>query len=148
MRGEKKWSGFLYTLFCFLCANFLNITNENMFRGLIMIRSIEANFVLVNGNKWIICLNYEIEDNLPIVPMPIKIHFIYHMILFCILKSCILNLFIFLDGWATDDLVYQWKEIDPVQIVPGLHLPRFTLEQYKSAYCNVITNTGKYTLSF
>jgi hypothetical protein len=32
--------------------------------------------------------------------------------------------------------------VDPVQIVPGLHLPRFTLEQYKSAYCNVITNTG------
>ena len=27
--------------------------------------------------------------------------------------------------------------------MPGLHLPRFTLEQYKSAYCNVITNTGK-----
>ena len=47
-----------------------------------------------------------------------------------------------LDGWATDDLVYKWKDVDPVQIVPGLHLPRFTLEQYKSAYCNVITNTG------
>ena len=48
----------------------------------------------------------------------------------------------FSDGWATDDLVYKWKDVDPVQIVPGLHLPRFTLEQYKSAYCNVITNTG------
>ena len=63
------------------------------------------------------------------------------------------------DGWATDDLVYKWKDVDPVQIVPGLHLPRlppsinwqdrnhhlsrFTLEQYKSAYCNVITNTGE-----
>ena len=30
-------------------------------------------------------------------------------------------------------------------MVPGLHLPRFTLEQYKSAYCDVITNTGKYS---
>ena len=49
------------------------------------------------------------------------------------------------DGWATDDLVYKWKDVDPVQIVPGLHLPRFTLEQYKSAYCNVITNTGTET---
>lgn len=48
-------------------------------------------------------------------------------------------------GWATDDLVYKWKDVDPVQIVPGLHLPRFTLEQYKSAYCNVITNTGEYS---
>ena len=49
-----------------------------------------------------------------------------------------------IDGWATDDLVYKWKDVDPVQIVPGLHLPRFTLEQYKSAYCNVITNTGEW----
>ena len=32
-------------------------------------------------------------------------------------------------------------------MVPGLHLPRFTLEQYKSAYCDVITNTGKVTLT-
>jgi len=48
------------------------------------------------------------------------------------------------DGWAKDDLIYQWKEKDPVQVVPGLHLPRFTLEQYKSAYCDVITNTGKF----
>ena len=28
------------------------------------------------------------------------------------------------DGWATDDLIYKWKDVDPVQIVPGLHLPR------------------------
>ena len=34
------------------------------------------------------------------------------------------------DGWAKDDLIYKWKEKDPVQVVPGLHLPRFTLEQY------------------
>ena len=52
------------------------------------------------------------------------------------------NTFLISDGWATDDLIYKWKDVDPVQIVPGLHLPRFTLEQYKSAYCNVITNTG------
>ena len=47
-----------------------------------------------------------------------------------------------IDGWAKDDLIYKWKEKDPVQVVPGLHLPRFTLEQYKSAYCDVVTNTG------
>ncbi len=51
--------------------------------------------------------------------------------------------FFFSDGWAKDDLIYQWKEKDPVQVVPGLHLPRFTLEQYKSAYCDVTTNTGE-----
>nr|XP_040570870.1 LOW QUALITY PROTEIN: glutamate-gated chloride channel-like [Lepeophtheirus salmonis] len=48
-------------------------------------------------------------------------------------------------GWAKDDLIYLWKEKDPVQVVPGLHLPRFTLEQYKSAYCDVTTNTGEYS---
>ena len=48
-----------------------------------------------------------------------------------------------LDGWAKDDLIYKWKEKDPVQIVPGLQLPRFTLEQYKHVYCDVITNTGE-----
>ena len=51
----------------------------------------------------------------------------------------------FSDGWAKDDLIYQWKKKDPVQVVPGLHLPRFTLEQYKSDYCDVITNTGSYS---
>ena len=49
----------------------------------------------------------------------------------------------FLDGWTTDDLLYLWKDEDPVQIVPDLHLPRFTLEKYISAYCNIKTNTGK-----
>ena len=49
----------------------------------------------------------------------------------------------FSDGWAKDDLIYRWKEKDPVQIVPGLHLPRFTLEKYDADYCDVITNTGK-----
>jgi len=48
-------------------------------------------------------------------------------------------------GWAKDDLIYKWKEKDPVQVVKDLHLPRFTLEQYKSAYCDVKTNTGEYS---
>ena len=61
---------------------------------------------------------------------------------FYVLHRIQFNIF-FPDGWAKDDLIYQWKKKDPVQVVPGLHLPRFTLEQYKSAYCDVITNTGK-----
>ena len=28
------------------------------------------------------------------------------------------------DGWTTDDLKYQWKTVDPVQITKDLHLPR------------------------
>lgn len=53
-------------------------------------------------------------------------------------------LFVSVDGWTTDDLQYLWKSTDPVQIVPDLHLPRFTLEKYISDYCNIITNTGMY----
>lgn len=50
---------------------------------------------------------------------------------------------IFSDGWTTDDLVFLWKEGDPVQVVKNLHLPRFTLEKYRTDYCNSKTNTGK-----
>ena len=50
--------------------------------------------------------------------------------------------FSFEDGWTTADLVYIWKEIDPVQIVKDLNLPRFKLEQFQTTYCNTITNTG------
>ena len=52
-----------------------------------------------------------------------------------------------LDGWTTDDLKYQWKKEDPVQITKDLHLPRFTLEKYVSDYCNIKTNTGEKTQS-
>jgi len=48
-------------------------------------------------------------------------------------------------GWTTDDLEYLWKPKGPVQIVPDLHLPRFTLEKYTSDYCNIKTNTGEYS---
>lgn len=52
------------------------------------------------------------------------------------------------DGWTTADLVFLWKEGDPVQVVKNLHLPRFTLEKFLTDYCNSKTNTGmlKYTL--
>ena len=49
-----------------------------------------------------------------------------------------------LDGWTTADLIYIWKEIDPVQIVKDLNLPRFKLEQFQTTYCNTITNTGMF----
>ncbi|XP_043278652.1 glutamate-gated chloride channel isoform X2 [Venturia canescens] len=48
-------------------------------------------------------------------------------------------------GWTTDDLVFVWKEGDPVQIVKNLHLPRFTLEKFLTDYCNSKTNTGEYS---
>ncbi|KAH9642588.1 hypothetical protein HF086_011181 [Spodoptera exigua] len=49
-------------------------------------------------------------------------------------------------GWTTDDLVFLWKEGDPVQVVKNLHLPRFTLEKFLTDYCNSKTNTGVTTL--
>ena len=49
------------------------------------------------------------------------------------------------DGWTTADLIYIWKEVDPVQIVKDLNLPRFKLEQFQTTYCNTITNTGEYS---
>ncbi|XP_066599786.1 glutamate-gated chloride channel [Prorops nasuta] len=48
-------------------------------------------------------------------------------------------------GWTTDDLVFIWKEGDPVQIVKNLHLPRFTLEKFLTDYCNSKTITGAYS---
>jgi hypothetical protein len=51
--------------------------------------------------------------------------------------------FFFADGWTTADLVFLWKEGDPVQVVKNLHLPRFTLEKFLTDYCNSKTNTGK-----
>lgn len=47
------------------------------------------------------------------------------------------------DGWTTADLVFLWKEGDPVQVVKNLHLPRFTLEKFLTDYCNSKTNTGQ-----
>lgn len=47
-----------------------------------------------------------------------------------------------LDGWTTEDLVFQWKQIDPVQVARNMHLPRFILEKFQTDLCNSITNTG------
>ncbi|XP_014597854.1 PREDICTED: glutamate-gated chloride channel isoform X2 [Polistes canadensis] len=48
-------------------------------------------------------------------------------------------------GWTTTDLVFLWKQGDPVQVVKNLHLPRFTLEKFLTDYCNSKTNTGEYS---
>ena len=46
------------------------------------------------------------------------------------------------DGWTTEDLVFKWKENDPVQVTKNLHLPRFTLEHFANLTCDSKTNTG------
>ena len=69
--------------------------------------------------------------------MMIKVNIIVNIIDF--------NLIIIADGWTTADLIYIWKEVDPVQIVKDLNLPRFKLEQFQTTYCNTVTNTGAYS---
>ncbi|OQR71897.1 glutamate-gated chloride channel-like, partial [Tropilaelaps mercedesae] len=48
-------------------------------------------------------------------------------------------------GYTTEDLVFLWKEGDPVQVTKNLHLPRFTLERFNTDYCTSRTNTGEYS---
>ncbi|XP_015790733.1 glutamate-gated chloride channel isoform X1 [Tetranychus urticae] len=48
-------------------------------------------------------------------------------------------------GYTTEDLVFQWKRDDPVQVVKNLHLPRFGLSNYVTEYCTSRTNTGEYS---
>ncbi|KAK3864844.1 hypothetical protein Pcinc_029506 [Petrolisthes cinctipes] len=48
-------------------------------------------------------------------------------------------------GWTTEDLLFKWKENEPIQVTKELHLPRFTLEHFETKYCNSKTNTGEYS---
>ncbi|XP_047489524.1 glutamate-gated chloride channel-like isoform X1 [Penaeus indicus] len=58
-------------------------------------------------------------------------------------QTCVLLLASY--GWTTEDLVFLWREGDPVQVTKNLHLPRFTLEKFFTDYCNSKTNTGEYS---
>lgn len=58
-------------------------------------------------------------------------------------KSCYEGITWISDGWTTNDLEFVWKDGDPVQVVKNLHLPRFTLEKFRTDSCNSKTNTGK-----
>lgn len=48
-------------------------------------------------------------------------------------------------GYTTEDLVFLWKEGDPVQVTKTLSLSRFTLLKYITDYCTSRTNTGEYS---
>jgi len=51
-----------------------------------------------------------------------------------------------IDGFTTDDVIFKWKKVDPVQVTADLHLPRFALEQFTTDYCDSMTNTGKFLI--
>ncbi|XP_023228443.1 glutamate-gated chloride channel-like [Centruroides sculpturatus] len=48
-------------------------------------------------------------------------------------------------GYTKEELIFIWKEGDPIQLTKNLHLPRFTLERYETDYCSSRTNTGEYS---
>ncbi|KAI1289871.1 Glutamate-gated chloride channel [Halotydeus destructor] len=48
-------------------------------------------------------------------------------------------------GYTTEDLIFLWKEGDPVQITKSLNLPKFTLLNFLTSYCTSRTNTGAYS---
>lgn len=50
-------------------------------------------------------------------------------------------------AYTTSDIVYHWKEVNPIQIKPGLHqsLPSFVLSKVWTGNCTSITNTGAYS---
>ena len=48
------------------------------------------------------------------------------------------------DGWTMNDLIYQWKAVNPVQMVANLSLPGgFKMDSFDNKNCDVKTATGK-----
>uniref|UniRef100_A0A914CT09 Glutamate-gated chloride channel n=1 Tax=Acrobeloides nanus TaxID=290746 RepID=A0A914CT09_9BILA len=50
-------------------------------------------------------------------------------------------------AYTADDIEYQWKDADPIQIKTGLRqsLPSFVLSDVKTGNCTSVTNTGTYS---
>jgi len=49
-------------------------------------------------------------------------------------------------GWTMNDLIYQWKAVNPVQMVANLSLPGgFKMDSFDNKNCDVKTATGAYS---
>ncbi|XP_037573217.1 glutamate-gated chloride channel-like isoform X2 [Dermacentor silvarum] len=46
---------------------------------------------------------------------------------------------------TTEDIVFLWRQGDPVQVTRNLHLSRFSLTSFLTSYCSSKTNTGEYS---
>ncbi|XP_075749537.1 glutamate-gated chloride channel-like [Rhipicephalus microplus] len=46
---------------------------------------------------------------------------------------------------TTEDIVYLWRQSDPVQVKRSLHLSKFSLTKFMTDYCTSRTNTGEYS---
>ncbi|CAL1267167.1 unnamed protein product [Larinioides sclopetarius] len=53
-------------------------------------------------------------------------------------------------AYTTEDLVFVWKDYDPVQISKNAvsNLPKFTMDTFHTDYCTSKTNTGEYSCVF
>jgi hypothetical protein len=47
--------------------------------------------------------------------------------------------------YTADDLVYVWKQTDPIQITPEMTLKNYKFNKYTTTYCNSATKTGVYS---
>uniref|UniRef100_A0A914DH84 Neurotransmitter-gated ion-channel transmembrane domain-containing protein n=1 Tax=Acrobeloides nanus TaxID=290746 RepID=A0A914DH84_9BILA len=45
-------------------------------------------------------------------------------------------------AWTTDDIVYAWKDVNPIQLNEGLQksLPQFTLSNVTVGYCHIFVS--------
>lgn len=48
-------------------------------------------------------------------------------------------------GYTTRDIVFLWKEMNPIQITSKLFLPKFSLTAFEADYCTSKTTTGDYS---
>ena len=48
----------------------------------------------------------------------------------------------FLDAYNMDDLIFQWREKNPIQLPPSLALPQFKILGYKTNTCTQKYITG------
>ena len=48
----------------------------------------------------------------------------------------------YIDGWTTEDLIFEWREIEPVQVPENMKLPRFIVEKVQTDFCSSNTTTG------
>lgn len=48
-------------------------------------------------------------------------------------------------GYTTNDIVFVWKNENPVQVSKNIYLPKFRMQQTTHDYCTSRTNTGEYS---
>jgi anionic glutamate receptor len=48
-------------------------------------------------------------------------------------------------SYTQEDIIYKWKEEDPVQVTTQLHLPYYYLKKFETGTCDAQTNTGIYS---